>query len=343
MKAENGIGIYFWLGKFLTANVLAFVLFSCVGYFYYYGGRSPNVRLARCIEGRTTLQLDANGFNNMYYSDFGRDLTDVDVLVLGSSHIEAHQVLKDENWVYLMNSRFASNNDGCSFYSCGCGGYFLSAIVSRYESALKRFAPRKYAILELMEVPTIEAINDGLENPRSYKIQKRSRLRIILGESGGVWGAGQYYNMNKMRKTQNSKKNGEFEKTDQHLQGELKEAWKRLAKWIAEVSREQGVKPIILCHKSANIAKDGSYVSRYNIDEMAAFRAICEQEGIVFVDATERFREEYEKNDVWAYGFCNAGIVSGHLNRDGHRMVADVLEEKIRELEAENKESEAQQ
>ena len=91
------------------------------------------------------------------------------------------------------------------------------------------------------------------------------------------------------------------------------------------------------------MTKDAGVEPTWDVENLALFRATCEREGVVFVDATERFREEYEKNDVWAYGFCNAGIVTGHLNADGHRMVADVLAEKIRELEAENKESEAKQ
>ena len=95
------------------------------------------------------------------------------------------------------------------------------------------------------------------------------------------------------------------------------------------------VQPIIFFHHALKLEKNGSISPPWDVEKLAAFRAICEREGIVFVDATERFREEYEKNNVWPYGFCNAGIISGHLNRDGHRMVADVLEETIRKLEAE--------
>lgn len=82
------------------------------------------------------------------------------------------------------------------------------------------------------------------------------------------------------------------------------------------------------------MGKDGSISPIWNVDELAAFREICENEGIVFVDATERFRVEYEENDVWPYGFYNTNFINGRLNGEGHRVVTDVLEETIRRLEA---------
>lgn len=315
-----------WCGKFFIANLFAFSLFSCVGYFYCYGIRVPDGRLCRCVEGRTLLRLDANALNNAYYNDFGRDLTNVDVLILGSSHIEAYQVLKNENIGYLLNLRFANDKEACAFYSCGISGYFLSAILSQYEATLEKFAPRKYVVIELREIPTVGAIEQGLDKFLPYSDKRRSFIRLLWGGSGCIWG---HYKITKICRKRGTGK------VEQSLPEEQKEAWERLVKRIVKISIENNVRPIFLYHQRAKIGPNGEYLPAWNVDDLAAFRAICEREGVVFVDATERFREEYEKNNVWPYGFCNAGIISGHLNRDGHRMVADVLEEAIRKLEAE--------
>ncbi len=168
----------------------------------------------------------------------------------------------------------------------------------------------------------------------------RPLFRRFWGTTWGVGRLNQFLNFRKKNKDKAEEEEAEVVLPDN---AELKAAWAKLAKRVVALSREYEVTPIILFHSNAKLTKDLGVEPTWDVENLAAFRAICEREGVVFVDATERFREEYEKNDVWAYGFCNAGIVSGHLNRDGRRMVADVLEEKIRELEAERKESEAQQ
>jgi hypothetical protein len=117
-------------------------------------------------------------------------------------------------------------------------------------------------------------------------------------------------------------------------QEDLEAAYGKLVERIVETSARYGVTPILFFHRNLKLEKDGS-ISLVQDKNLVALRAVCEREGVVFIDATERFREEYEKNNIWPYGFCNASIISGHLNRDGHRMVADVLEEAIRKLEAE--------
>ncbi len=320
-----------WCGKFLLANILAFAIFSCVSYFYVSGGRAPNARYVRLTEGATVLQLDANCLNNSYYNDFCRDLSDVDVLMLGSSHIEAYQVLKNENCAYLLNSRFADDEKPLAFYSCGVSGCFLPGVISRYESALEKFRPKNYVIIEIMSVPTVAAINQGFSESITYEPRKMSLARVFINNTGGMWVLNNFFAVERLFNAR-AAKNAVVEEDSPE---ELTEAWTHLVKFIVDTAQANGVKPILLCHKCADIAKDSSFCPRFNVDDMAEFRAICEREGIVFVDATERFREEYEKNNVWAYGFCNAGIISGHLNRDGHRMVADVLEEAIRKLEAE--------
>ena len=43
--------------------------------------------------------------------------------------------------------------------------------------------------------------------------------------------------------------------------------------------------------------------------------------------------EEYENEAVLPYGFTNTSIGSGHLNKNGHAMIAESLYEIIKEAE----------
>lgn len=359
-----------WIAKFLVANALACVVFSLVGAVYYYGGQGvdapiadetldraePNSLICRFDEGRCVARLDANGYNNAYYRDFDRELTDVDVLTLGSSHMEAYQLPERANFVYLLNERFANDASTRSFYNSGRSGHPFSVRVARYEEALKLFKPKKYAIFEVFSVPTAAEIDRVFdEGVRNRTAGVSSTLRWALAVVRGLpWARLKLLNLKEALAPPASvataptldENSPEALAAKELEKQKLEASWTRLVRKISDLSREYGVTPIAYFHASSKLQKDGSCAPNWDPENLAAFRAVCEREGVVFVDATERFRVEYETNDVWPYGFCNAGVVSGHMNRDGHRILADLLEETIRRLDAEKAngaESEARQ
>lgn len=336
--------------KFLTANVVASLIFSGVGYFYYFGGlgieppiadevwkrATPNGRVSRYVEGAVCIRLDANGYNNEYYRDANRDLADVDALVMGSSHVEGFNLNKP--FVYLLNERFADSEGTKSFYQCGASSHTFDASIARYEDAVKLFRPKRYVLVEACLIPDLKeirrALNDEFEN-RPAPVALRPWFARVWGLTWGIGRLNQYFAFR-------AKRAGEENASTVESREALEAGWTALARRVVEISRRYGARPIFFFHLNANLGENGEYLPRPEIENLPAFRAICEREGIVFVDATERFRREYEENDVWHYGFGNAGIISGHLNRDGHRAVADVLEETIRKLDAQKKENESE-
>lgn len=339
------------LVKFLTANVFASLIFSVVGYFYYFGGlgieppiadevwkrATPNGRVSRYVEGAVSVRLDANGYNNEYYRDANRDLADVDALVMGSSHVEGFNLEKP--FVYLLNERFADSEATKSFYQCGASSHTLTASIARYEDALKLFRPKRYVLVEACLIPDLKeirrALNDELEN-RPAPAALRPWFARVWGLTWGLGRLNQYWAFRAKRES------GSSAPPSIESREELEAGWTELARRVVEISRRYRVRPIFFFHLNAELGENGEYLPRSEVERLPAFRAICEREGIVFVDATERFRREYEENDVWHYGFGNAGIISGHLNRDGHRVVADVLEETIRKLDAQKEKDESE-
>lgn len=330
--------------------MFACCVFSAIGSYYYYGGQGVNGPLANEVreraeengrvsrfrsEGFCVGNLDANGYNNAFYVERGLDVAErPNVLVMGSSHGEAYNVPMQANLTYRLNLKFENDKEEKTFYSCARSGHAIAMNAARCDDALRFFKPKEYLILELWHFPgalSVEkGINDGYPNksPASPLI-----VNAIKWIHGLPWARNIFLTM----------RGDEIKAATESSPEELELAWSALVKHIVKAAENNDVKPIIFFHRVFNLEKDGSISPSWDVEELALFRAICEREGVVFVDATERFREEYEKNNVWPYGFCNAGIISGHLNRDGHRIIADVLEEKIRELEAENKESEAKQ
>lgn len=340
-----------WFAKFLTANLIACFLFCLVGNFYYYGGQGvngpiadetmerseENGRISRLwhYEGHCVGRLDSNGYNNAYYVERGLDVGDVDVLIMGSSHVEAFQVPMRSNFTYLLNLKFENDLNRIKFYNCARSGHWFSINAARCDDALSLFKPRRYLALELWwSVPDLDSIkktlNDEYENVRPASPAVRAAIKWIRGLP---WARSVLLSMRNAGAA-GEDKNGNVEGKNADPPEELTSAWRAVLKNIAEISKKHGVQPIVFFHSRFALGKDGSISPIWNVAELAAFREICENEGIVFVDATERFRVEYEENDVWPYGFYNTNFINGHLNGEGHRVVADVLEETIRRLEA---------
>lgn len=66
-------------------------------------------------------QNDANGFNNKSVVD------NPDIIVLGSSHMEAVNVMQDKNTAYLLSKKL---NGKYSLYNMGVSGHDFSRYVS---------------------------------------------------------------------------------------------------------------------------------------------------------------------------------------------------------------------
>lgn len=59
----------------------------------------PNSRWVQMTEGISWGRFDSNGFNNLNVVD------EPDIVVLGSSHMEAKNVMQDQNAAYLLAER----------------------------------------------------------------------------------------------------------------------------------------------------------------------------------------------------------------------------------------------
>ena len=124
---------FLWLGKAAVAGILAFLLLSLFCFFY-----SNN-----------------DGFNNL------RDYTpgeQIDVLLMGSSHMEAFNVAQDKSTASVLNRLF----DGKKYvYSIGTAGHTLPYCVKHLGSALDTYVPAQYVLLETASLDLTPADMEG--------------------------------------------------------------------------------------------------------------------------------------------------------------------------------------
>jgi hypothetical protein len=67
---------------------------------------------------------------------------------------------------------------------------------------------------------------------------------------------------------------------------------------------------------------------------LSEFSSACDQNGFTLINMAQSFLQTYDKDHVLPYGFINTAVGTGHLNKYGHRMIAQELLSAITLLES---------
>jgi hypothetical protein len=102
---------------------------------------------------------------------------------------------------------------------------------------------------------------------------------------------------------------------------------------LRQTSAENGVNLIIFYHPHLTLNSDGSASADTNAEYLALFKNACDNNGVYFVDMTETFTRAYRERHVLPHGFWNTHVGAGHLNKNGHSLIARELFEQIQALE----------
>jgi len=247
----------------------------------------------------------------------------VDTLVMGSSQMEALSVPQTKATVSLLN-RLSNGNQ--FFYNIGKGAHALPTVVKNLETAINRYHPQKYLVIEIGGVQYDRAT---LEDTLNCKIKSLFPESNITGFRAAfrttflkdlpyvrilMYQLGQYQKQALSQPQKKETVNQEYEQTlDQVM------------RYISETCAASGVKPLIFYHPRLQLNKDGSASPKTDAAYLAAFRATCEANNVAFLDMTAAFCEAYQNERVLPYGFANSAVGAGHLNKHGHRLIAREL------------------
>lgn len=332
------IKIMIWCIKSCMAVIISMVLLSLFTLMYSYSGVhvqnetgatdykwEANQFRSTMQEGFSWLHMNADGFNN----SFNLAETDhIDILLMGSSHMEAVNVPLNTNVGYLLNNKYAS---GYITYNIGMSGHTIYHCVNNLKNAIEYYNPSRYIIIEtdrieLDEQKMLEVIEDKFPRIPShdtgikYHIQKYIPCFLPLYRELGNWkSAGE----NPTKKHLNNK-----ESDTEQLK--YKTLLNRFMQRIVEGA--DGKKVIILYHPETRLLSSGLFEEE-NLEPKEIFEAACLEHGIKFVDMNDDFREEFKDRHKLAHGFINTGIGEGHLNEIGHSLIARRLGGVIKELD----------
>lgn len=286
-----------------------------------------NARWVKATEGISWGKFDANGYNNVTVVE------NPDILVLGSSHMEAVNVMQKENTAYLLGEKL---KDNYTIYNMGVSGHNFFKVCQYLPANLELYEKTPKAVI--VETSTVsiqkgeveEVLASTVEYTPSHStgvlgfLQKIPFFRSMYHQiTGGLLDI--FMTAASQTDTEADSVNPEEETLDLTAYAELFD-------YLSQMEKSYGTQIIIVYHPTGTLMEDGS-LRFENSEQLAAFQSYAKKTEIDFVDMTSAFEKMYVKEHHVAHGFITGELEAGHVNRYGHRAMAEALFDKIKELE----------
>lgn len=325
--------ILIWLGKVCIAGIAALGALSIYSFLFSYVGAhsvnptgatdyvyQPYQLLSDTNEGFMWIHLDENGFNN----EDGAGQKEVENLVIGSSHMFSNQVAKDQNTVSLLNTLLPEMYT----YNMGMTGHRFHTCVSNLRAAVNTYHPTSYVILETETIePTVDDMQSVLTATYpEIPIYDGWLLNLLTRY---VPATRNIYNMVDNWRLPEADMSVTTVKED-YLSEEYRAILDAYLRNAAQIVTGGGTQLIIFYLPVVTIGSDGQLLFDTDLNAMNTFLDSCERNGIIFLDMTEDFQALYDQEHKLPYGFINSRVGHGHLNKYGHKVIAERLAEIIR-------------
>ena len=339
------------------AACIAFGIANGISFFYRSGAgsiprenaysesiRTPNSRMVRGSEGYGINYVDENG----YLNDDTLPLKDNYILLMGSSHAEGLQIMQKDTMASVLNRMIDPNVR--TVYNLGTAGYTLPKIIEGFQAGLEEFPHASAVMIEISQLSyapdeITQAMDQAQYDPastgqalmQSLGASRRIRNQILeviplislLRQQfdsmnfsmKGAFGISDLLDAQKARAAVDDTTASE-EPAGNDAANEAAAFSLALNKAFALMRSEFDRPIILLYHSGVAIQPDGSIVITRDMRYYDEYRAACERNGIVFLDPGDAFLQAYKADYSIPYGFFNTTLQAGHLNRLGHKIVA---------------------
>jgi hypothetical protein len=285
----------------------------------------PYAYYSKMTEGFAFGKMNNEGFNNL--EDYNKQ--PVKVLLMGSSQMEATNVAQSETTASVLNDLFYNSK---YVYNIGISGHFFLRIVNNLETAIEYYMPEEYVIIETSKTQfdqqsLEEAIQSRMQRIPSFDskimffLQRIPYLRLIHFQYKNYI---RDYNIEDENITEQVVNIADTDLYSDRINQVMKK--------LKLLSDNYKVKIIIFYHQGILFDNDDNGYTNIDLKTFKIFKDACHDNGIYFVDMPNIFLEEYKKTHTLPYGFANTALGSGHLNKNGHRLIANALFQKINEI-----------
>jgi hypothetical protein len=114
---------------------------------------------------------------------------------------------------------------------------------------------------------------------------------------------------------------------------EYEKSLSRLLQKVAAVSGEHGVKAMLVFTPAVRPDAEGGVFVDVRPEEKECFERLCAENGIIFLDLSEKNAAAVTEDRRLPFGFVNTAPGEGHINSLGLELFADAVYERIREGE----------
>ena len=333
-----------YIAQMVGAFLSAFFLVNILCYFYSNVAKSitnPNrytttkSKTQRYVfygqEGYGITTTDKNGF----YNDGNVLPNDANVICIGSSHTEAIQINTSQNYVSQLNKL----NPAYNAYNLGVSGQSRTKTLYRLPYIPVHFPVCKVIINETPSLPTLNEWDDIIHlletNDAPIDNQDWKDGNILFRLYRAMPYAGLLFSQFQTLHIINTKSSNINNTRSPSKESNDMEQYRKKANYAMGLLRNhlKDTPLIIVYLPKYSIEKDGSIFATNDIEQKEILQEVCESHQIVFVHEqikTAWFRN-YESNRRLPYGFQNSHVGQGHLNAEGHRMLAEVLHKILQE------------
>ena len=280
----------------------------------------------KATEGIAYGRYDANGFNNKTV------IENPDIIFVGSSHIEATEVMQDENAPYLLSEKLAGRY---TVYNMGISGHHFYRVCQYLPASLELFEKTPKAVI--VETDLLSLSKDEVDKVLTGSVER------MQSHNNGIIGILQripffrtaYHQVEEGLLDLLMPSNEEPTLTndsDVSAKNVDEAAYVELFNFFKNLEKRYDTQIIILYQPYEELNNDGTitYLRDENGD---VFQSYCEEYGITLLDMTSSFEKMYYDEHHVAHGFCTGKLATGHLNRYGHAAMANELYEVIVKLE----------
>lgn len=347
-------GYIIWFLKCIVAGITAIVILSVFSFFYYNHGTRRTSETGATdyswenrfhsigYEGFAWGMNDSYGYNNVCRID----MENIDILLMGSSHMNAYNVPQKCSVPYLLNRMIETSNkiQGGGVYNIGMEGHTFYICSDNLKDALETYSPQKYVIMETRSVKlSMERMEEVLKGTRKrtpafdsgliYYMQKVPYFCLLHRQIRDMCGLNDVSlaDTDTADKVIDSGSDDTLENITLDYNTQLNQYMEKLAKEV----NSYNVKLLIFYMPSISINDDGTVGIVGDPQDTAEFASACKNYGIEFLDMSDVFLENYKQNYELPFGFSNTEAGRGHLNRRGHELVASALFDKMKEIEGE--------
>ena len=340
--------------RIILAGLLAFLVLEVFCRFYFNkpihhatpGGPTdyvwePNVFYSCWTEGIGYGKTNNEGYYNL--TDY-IDNIPVDVLIMGSSFMQAEQVPQSKSTASVLSEYLPSYR----IYNIGTAAHRLLQCFQNLPAACERYHPQ-FVVLETQvlnfssgELQMVldrsfpeEASN---ESPLLLMLKRSTFLNLLYyqfsyyrDEHGSLLGIPDFkplFSINTIHTDEASNAENDIEgkaiNSNDMGHEENYTLLRQVLLMVHDEAAAVGATVIIVYHPKTWMDGYGGILV-YDTSDSSRFKQLCEECGIVLLNMSDVYRTEYEEHYTLPYGFINTAIGNGHLNTEGHKMIAREL------------------